>query len=142
MTTIESIRRAVAKNLKNFREEKGFTQEALAEKLEKSTSHIANIESGKTGMSDDLLCGLCNIFNKKPSEIYSDIDMDFEFDKQLNVAVRDTVKKEFTNIADEVSEKILRQVAMRIASGKYIERRNERAPLRKVASPESKKDSL
>ena len=89
-----------------------------------------------------MLCGLCNIFNKKPSEIYSDIDMDFEFDKQLNVAVRDTVKKEFTNIADEVSEKILRQVAMRIASGKYIERRNERAPLRKVASPESKKDSL
>lgn len=139
MTTVESIRRAVAKNLKTFREEKGFTQEALAEKLEKSTSHIANIESGKTGISDDLLCGLCNIFGKKPSEIYSDIDMDFEFDKRLNVVVRDTVRTEFVNIADEVSEKILRQVTARTASGKYIERRAERMPLRKVASPENKK---
>lgn len=140
MTTIESIRRAVAKNIKNFREEKGFTQEALAEKLEKSTSHIANIESGKTGISDDLLCGLCNVFGKRPSEIYSDIDTGFEFDRQLNVAVRDTVKTEFSNIADEVSEKILRQVAMRVAGRKYVERRNERMPLRKVASPENKKD--
>lgn len=139
MTTVESIRRAVAKNLKQFREEKGFTQEALAEKLEKSTSHIANIESGKTGISDDLLCGLCNIFGKKPSEIYSDIDMDFAFDKRLNVVVRDTVKTEFVNIANEVSEKIVRQVAARVVSGKYIERRNERMPLRKIASPENKK---
>lgn len=139
MTTVESIRRTVAKNLKTFREEKGFTQEALAEKLEKSTSHIANIESGKTGISDDLLCALCNIFEKKPSEIYSDIDMDFEFDKRLNIVVRDSVRTEFANIADEVSEKILRQVAMRTVSGKYIERRAERMPLRKVASPENKK---
>ena len=129
----------MAKNLKKFREEKGFTQETLAEKLEKSTSHIANIESGKTGISDDLLCGLCNIFGKKPSEIYSDIDTDFEFDKRLNVVVRDSVRTEFANIADEVSEKILRQVATRIVSGKYVEHRNERMPLRKVAAPENKR---
>ena len=139
MTTVESIRRTVAKNLKKFREEKGFTQETLAEKLENSTSHIANIESGKTGISDDLLCGLCNIFGKKPSEIYSDIDTDFEFDKRLNVVVRDSVRTEFANIADEVSEKILRQVATRIVSGKYVEHRNERMPLRKVAAPENKR---
>lgn len=139
MTTVESIRQTVAKNLKKFREEKGFTQEVLAEKLEKSTSHIANIESGKTGISDDLLCGLCNIFNKKPSEIYSDIDTDFEFDRRLNVAVRDTVKTEFSNIADEVSGKILRQITTRVVSGKYVERRSERIPLRKVASPENKR---
>lgn len=129
----------MAKNLKKFREEKGFTQEALAEKLEKSTSHIANIESGKTGISDDLLCGLCNIFSKKPSEIYSDIDTEFEFDRRLSVAVRDTVKTEFSNIADEVSGKILRQIAARVVSGKYVERRSERIPLRKVASPENKR---
>lgn len=140
MTTVESIRRTVAKNLKKFREEKGFTQEALAERLEKSTSHIANIESGKTGISDDLLCAFCNIFGKKPSEIYSDIDTDFEFDKRLSVAVHDTVKTEFSNIADEVSGKILRRVAARIAGGKYVDHRNERMPLRKVASPENKKD--
>ncbi len=140
MTTVESIRRTVAKNLKKFREEKGFTQEALAERLEKSTSHIANIESGKTGISDDLLCGLCNIFGKKPSEIYSDIDTDFEFDRRLNVAVRDTVKTEFSNIADEISGKILRQIATRVVSGKYVEHRGERMPLRKVASPENRKD--
>ena len=139
MTTVESIRHAVARNIKNFREEKGFTQEILAEKLEKSTSHIANIESGKTGISDDLLCKLCNIFGKKPSEIYSDIDIDFEFDKRLNVVVRDTVKAEFANVANEVSEKILRQVTARIVSKKYIEHRNERIPLRKVSSPENKK---
>ena len=139
MTTVESISRTVAKNLKKFREEKGFTQETLAEKLEKSTSHIANIESGKTGISDDLLCGLCNIFGKKPSEIYSDIDTDFEFDKRLNVVVRDSVRTEFANIADEVSEKILRQVATRVVSGKYVEHRSERMPLRKVAAPENKR---
>lgn len=137
MTTVESIRQTVAKNLKKFREEKGFTQEVLAEKLEKSTSHIANIESGRTGISDDLLCGICNIFDKKLSEIYSDIDTDFELDKRLSIAVYDTVKAEFSNIADEVSGKILRRIAARIARGKYVDHRNERISLRKIASPET-----
>ncbi len=138
MTTIESIRLALAKNIKKFREEKGLTQEALAEILERSTSHIANIESGKTGISDDLLCGLCNVFGKKPSEIYSDIDIDFEFDKRLSIAVRETVRTEFVGISDDVSERILRKVFAHVSGGKYIDRRAERMPLHKVASPEKK----
>lgn len=138
MTTIQSIRKSVGKNIKEFREELGLTQERLAEQLELSTSHIANIESGRTGMSDDLLCRFCNTFNKKPSEIYSDIDMDFEFDKRVVFAVNDSVSEALKDLSSELSAGIVRRLTTKLNSGEFITRRNERIQLRKVASPKKK----
>ena len=126
MTNIQSIRNAVAQNVRRFREEAGFTQEGLAEKLGFSTSHIANIEGGKTGISDEILASLCNIFNKKPSEIYNDPDMTFSMDKELKLAINDSVKKAIQNSSDAISSEILRRVTNNLTVRGYSERRRER----------------
>ncbi len=126
MTNIQSIRKALGKNVRRFREEAGLTQEALAEKLGFSTSHIANIEGGKTGISDEILANLCNLFNKKPAEIYNEPDTDFAIDKKLTAAINDSVKKAFQNSYDDISKEILRQVSNAITVRGYSERRRER----------------
>lgn len=126
MTNIHSIRKAVAKNIRRFREEAGLTQEGLAEKLGFSTSHIANIEGGKTGISDEILASLCNLFNKKPAEIYNDPDLNFAFDKELKIAINDSVKKVIQNSSKDITEEILRRVTNELTVRGYSERRRER----------------
>lgn len=126
MTNIQSIRKAVGQNVKRFRIEAGWTQDILAEKLGFSTSHIANIEGGKTGISDEILANLCNIFHKKPAEIYNEPDASFAVDKKLSLAINDSVKKAFKNSYEEISKEILRQVTNAITVRGYSERRRER----------------
>ncbi len=126
MTNIQSIRKAVAKNIRRFREEAGLTQDALAEKLGFSTSHIANIEGGKTGISDEILANLCNLFNKKPAEIYNEPDAHFAMDKELKSAINDSVKKAIQNSSEEISKEILRRVSNSLTVRGYSERRRER----------------
>ena len=126
MTSIQSIRKAVGQNIRRFREEAGYTQETLAEKLGFSTSHIANIEGGKTGISDEILASLCNLFHKKPSEIYNEPDLDFVVDKELKLAINDSVKKVIQNSSNEIADEILRRVTNELTVRGYSERRRER----------------
>ena len=126
MTSIQSIRKAVAKNIRSFRDAAGYTQETLAEKLGFSTSHIANIEGGKTGISDEILASLCNLFHKKPSEIYNEPDLDFAVDKELKLAINDSVKKVIQNSSNEIADEILRRVTNELTVRGYSERRRER----------------
>ena len=126
MTNIQSIRKAVGQNVKRFRKEAGVTQETLAEKLGFSTSHIANIEGGRTGISDEVLANLCNIFHKKPAEIYNEPDASFAVDKKLSLAINDSVKKAFLRSSGEISNEILRQVSAAVTVRGYSERRKER----------------
>ena len=126
MTNVQNIRKAVAENLKRFREEAGLTQDALAEKLGFSTSHIANIEGGKTGISDEILADLCNLFHKKPAEIYNDPDLNFPADKELKLAINDSVKKVIQDSYKKISEEILRRVSNDLTVRGYSDRRRER----------------
>ncbi|MBR5964696.1 MAG: helix-turn-helix domain-containing protein [Treponema sp.] len=126
MTNIQSIRKAVAKNIRAFREEAGYTQETLAEKLGFSTSHIANIEGGKTGISDEILASLCNIFHKKPAEIYNEPDLNFSVDKELKLAINDSVKKVIQSSYQEITDEILRRVSSQLTVRGYSDRRRER----------------
>ncbi len=126
MTNIQSIRKAVGQNVKRFRIEAGWTQDLLAERLGFSTSHIANIEGGKTGISDEILANLCNLFNKKPAEIYNEPDMKFSMDKELRLAINDSVKKVIQDSYREISEEILRRVSGELTMRGYNARRRER----------------
>lgn len=55
MAAKESIRQTVARNVKRYRKERGLTQEKLAEMADISNTYIANIECGKTWVSDKTL---------------------------------------------------------------------------------------
>lgn len=50
-----SIRKVVAANIKKYRKQLNMTQEKLAEKADISTTYVANIECGKTWVSDRTL---------------------------------------------------------------------------------------
>ena len=51
------------KRIKNLRKLHGFTQEALAEKLHVSPSHIGKIETGSNGISIDFLIEVAELFH-------------------------------------------------------------------------------
>lgn len=55
MTEKESIRSIVAQNVRKYRRQVGLTQERLAELADISNTYIANIECGKTWVSDKTL---------------------------------------------------------------------------------------
>lgn len=49
-------------NLRRLREDRGWTQEQLAEKAETNTKHISPIERGKRGIGVDLMTRFCSVF--------------------------------------------------------------------------------
>ena len=51
------------KRIRKLRKLSGYTQEALAERLNSSQSHLAKIESGKEGPSIDLLVEMASVFH-------------------------------------------------------------------------------
>ncbi len=57
------IRSVIARNVKKYRKLKGMTQEILAEAAEVSNTYIANIECGKTWLSDKTLEKIASALN-------------------------------------------------------------------------------
>lgn len=56
---------AIGEKIKMFREEKGWTQEDLAEKVGMNRSNIIRIESGKYSTGQDILSKIANAMGKK-----------------------------------------------------------------------------
>lgn len=47
--------------IRKAREEKGYTREKFAEKLDVSVSYLAELERGRTGISVKMLIKVCNV---------------------------------------------------------------------------------
>lgn len=60
MVSVNHVRDIVASNIKRLRKERGITQAQLAEMTDLSNTYIANIECGKTWISDTTLEKLSN----------------------------------------------------------------------------------
>lgn len=54
----------IGKRIKASREEKGLTQEYLAERLDVSNAFISKIERGKTSVSLDRLSEICHVLEE------------------------------------------------------------------------------
>ncbi len=54
----------IGKRIKKARQEKGLTQEILAEKLDVSNAYISKIERGKTALNLDRLSELCAVLEE------------------------------------------------------------------------------
>jgi len=97
------LRKLLAKNIKNYRKIRGFSQEILAEKAGTSTTHIGMIETSRKYPSSQMLekiAGALGIdtpelftthtvtfmtdFNKSIERLYQDITVDFrQFEKTV-----------------------------------------------------------
>lgn len=61
----------IGKRIKKAREEKGLTQEVLAERLDVSNAYISKIERGKTPINLDRLSELCVVLEESTEYILS-----------------------------------------------------------------------
>ncbi|WP_433945545.1 helix-turn-helix domain-containing protein [Paenibacillus sp. SN-8-1] len=64
----------IGKRIKQSREEKGLTQESLAEKLDVSNAYISKIERGKTPINLDRLSELCKVLEESTEYILNGAD--------------------------------------------------------------------
>lgn len=70
MTDAADIKSILGSVVKELRNQKGITQEALAELLNVQLTTIARIETGRVFVSSELLSKLCNFFNVQPSVFF------------------------------------------------------------------------
>ena len=61
----------IGKNIKTARTLKGYTQEYVAEKLNKSVNFISLVESGKSGLAVNTIIDICNILEIEPNTIFN-----------------------------------------------------------------------
>lgn len=64
----------IGKRIRKIREDKGLTQEDLAEKLDVSNAYISKIERGRTTLSLERLSGLCRVLEESPEYILQGTD--------------------------------------------------------------------
>lgn len=66
----KEILKTIGKNVKSIRLSKGITQEAMAEKLNKSTNFVSLLEKGSSGASLQTLVDICNILEVDANSIF------------------------------------------------------------------------
>lgn len=68
-----NIRELFAKNLRDIRQEKDFTQEDLAYEAEVDRAHVSKIERGKTNVSLELIERFSNALGVPPHAFFQPI---------------------------------------------------------------------
>lgn len=92
----ETLKR-IGINIKIARVLKGFTQEQVAEQLNKSTNFISLIERGKTGIGIKTIIDICNILDIEPNSIFNGL---IKYDNQDDKIIIDGI----SSLSDEDKE--------------------------------------
>ena len=66
----KEILQTVGKNIRSIRLSRGITQEAIAEKLNKSINFVSLLEKGSSGVSLQTLVDICNILQVDANSIF------------------------------------------------------------------------
>jgi len=102
------------KNLKNFRNERGFTQAEFAEKCDTATSYIGQIEIGNRFPSMDLIEKMAKVLKIRPHLLFfieSDNDTDEQLLKKKKDTISDTMKEELTKRLTDAIRKIVKHIS-------------------------------
>lgn len=79
--------------IKNLRHDKDLTQEDLAEKLGISRQSLINLEQGKWLPSLDLALNIANFFDQTVEEVFTDLKLFENLNKNINLTLPDEEKK-------------------------------------------------
>ena len=77
------LRTILAKNLKAYRVEIGFSQLKLANLLNTAPNYIAMIEAGKRFPTDTMLERIALALNREPCELFSIVPLQKEWQEEL-----------------------------------------------------------
>lgn len=97
---MKNLREILGKNIRKYRELRGYTQEKFIEKIEIGTTAISNIECGKAFPSHETLTKIVNVLDVEPhllfmdSEAEKNFDVYKDFEKRYNLIKNDPQKFE------------------------------------------------
>lgn len=98
----EDILKIIGKKIQNARREKGYTQEYVSEKIDKSIDIYRSIENGRSVGSVATLLNICNVLEITMDEIFYDLlyKKDTILDNKLyeNFQKLDMDKKELIDV--------------------------------------------
>ena len=84
--TIENnVLKKIGTNIKTARILKGYTQEYVAEKMNKSTNFVSILERGKSGLGIKTIIDICNILDIEPNTIFNGV-IAYKDDKDKNIS--------------------------------------------------------
>lgn len=107
-----NLRKDFSRRLKEIREAKGFTQESLADEIDKNAQHVARLETNKTATSFDTLESLALAFGIEVKDLF-----DFKKEKVKKSGIREKLDILLRDISDE-DLKLIYDVAKRILKEK------------------------
>ena len=93
LITNKDILKIIGKKLKEARNNKKYTQDFVAEKIEISTDLLRNIENGRNIGSFPTLLNICNILDITPNDLF------YEVLKNKEKIVDDKLYKEFQELS-------------------------------------------
>ena len=99
----------IGKRIKEERNKKGFTQEALANAANFSLPHIGHIETGKTKLSLSALVTIANVLDTTPDNLLYD-------SVQLSVDSYDKEFKDLTNNCSPHEKQLLLEMVKQLIS--------------------------
>lgn len=99
---MEIIKEILIKNIRDLRKERAWTQEELAEKVGVSTGHLKSVETGRYGVSMELVGKFCEAFQVDPARLFQSLESAPAPVKDLPVS---SVLKKLLAVPDDVYEK-------------------------------------
>lgn len=96
----DNILKKIGINIKSARILKGYTQEYVAEKLNKSTNFVSILERGKSGLGIKTIIDICNILDIEPNAIFSGV---VEYNNSKDKIINDSI----SSLANEDKEIVI-----------------------------------
>lgn len=84
MNENNQIMKIIGKNIKHARQQKQYTQEYLAEKLNTSDKFISMLERGASGLSVSSMVNLCTVLDIDPNVLFNGV-FSFNNDKDDSI---------------------------------------------------------
>lgn len=97
----------LGKKIKEFRKNKGLTQDKLAEKIGIDVKHLSRIECGKNQLSLNLLYKICYILDVEPFRLF-----DTSITKQKDEMIKEIIK--FLSETNEDKVRIYYKILMNL----------------------------
>ncbi|EIZ2468715.1 helix-turn-helix transcriptional regulator [Listeria monocytogenes] len=107
------LNKFVGNKIKQYREERGLNQEALAEKLHTTRQTISRYENGYRKANQDVLFELAKIFNKRLDDFFPERNLPPVDERLVTIAA---------HIDDDVTEEEMRDILAYIEMKKKLHR--------------------
>ncbi|KUJ54665.1 helix-turn-helix domain-containing protein [Chryseobacterium aquaticum] len=105
----------IGNKIRRLRENKGFSQEDMAEKLQISRSAYSRIESGETNSWVNHLNKLCENLDVKPEELLLNSDQLIQNNQDSDSVIQNNANNDTNITINHLSEKVIELYEERIA---------------------------